>query len=223
VDVDLSLQEPPKPVEIRAVPHVTVRVQNVDGAGKPIPGREVVLIGAVKSKMDYQIKGVPDEQGAIVMLVPKGVRDVTLIISGDQSHAMRFRQGKDGALSDNTQPRLGTLDEDVNDLFVVYYQAPVVVVRVLGPNGTAVKDCTVSARYLPPAVPGARMPIRNPPFFEQQADGRWRSSGILPDEEFALGVQAKGLPLNSQTLKLAEGELREVEVRLGPNGSQPAR
>jgi protocatechuate 3,4-dioxygenase beta subunit len=192
MNVNLSVQEPPEPVEFRAVPHVTVRVQNVDGAGKPTPGREVALIGKLEKGGDYQIKGVPDEHGRIVALMPKGAY-VTMLIFGDANRVKRFRQGKDGPLSDDTQPRLGTLDEDVDDLFVVYYKAPVVAVRVLGADGRAVKDCRVNVRYPQPEVQGGRAPLRDSVNFEQQEDGRWRSRGILPDQEFTLEVESKGI------------------------------
>jgi len=50
--------------------------------------------------------------------------------------------------------------------------------------------------------------------FEKQADGRWRSEGLLPDENLRLTVEAEGYQSYSQPVNLPEGSTREVEARL---------
>ena len=50
--------------------------------------------------------------------------------------------------------------------------------------------------------------------FARQDDGRWRSSQLLPDEEFTVTVDAPGYEPKSEKLKLSEGAVKELEVRL---------
>jgi hypothetical protein len=46
--------------------------------------------------------------------------------------------------------------------------------------------------------------------FEKQPDGRWRSISLLPDMELTIDVKAPGWKADSRTVKLREGEVREV-------------
>ena len=50
--------------------------------------------------------------------------------------------------------------------------------------------------------------------FEKQSDGRRRTSGLLPDEEFTLTVEAEGYEPKSEKLKLPEGVTKELEMKL---------
>jgi hypothetical protein len=52
--------------------------------------------------------------------------------------------------------------------------------------------------------------------FEKQDDGRQRSEQLLPDEEFTVTVDAHGFEPKSEKLKLPEGVVKELEVRLKP-------
>jgi hypothetical protein len=47
-----------------------------------------------------------------------------------------------------------------------------------------------------------------------QDDGRRRTSQLLPDEEFTLTVEAEGYAPRSDTLKLSEGTVKELDVKL---------
>ena len=50
--------------------------------------------------------------------------------------------------------------------------------------------------------------------FEKQADGRWRSEQMLPDENVQLTVEADGFKSDTRMVHLPEGVTRDVEVRL---------
>ena len=52
--------------------------------------------------------------------------------------------------------------------------------------------------------------------FEKQDDGRQRSEQLVPDEEFTVTVEAPGYEPKSEKLKLPEGAVKELEVRLKP-------
>ena len=50
--------------------------------------------------------------------------------------------------------------------------------------------------------------------FMPENDGRWSTTGLLPDEGFTLTVEAEGYEPKSEKLKLPEGAVKELEVRL---------
>ena len=47
-----------------------------------------------------------------------------------------------------------------------------------------------------------------------QDDGHRRTSQLLPDEDFTLKVEADGYEPRSETLKLSEGAVKELDVKL---------
>ena len=50
--------------------------------------------------------------------------------------------------------------------------------------------------------------------FEEQEDGRFRSSQLLPDEEVTVTAHAEGYAEASQKVKLVEGTSKDVEIVL---------
>src|SRR5439155_5797881 len=70
------------PVDVRALPHVTVRIQYVDSAGKPTRGHGVDFI-AKRDGEHYSALGRIDEHGTIELLVPKGVNEAKLLTGTD--------------------------------------------------------------------------------------------------------------------------------------------
>ncbi|MCA9021825.1 MAG: hypothetical protein KDA74_16870, partial [Planctomycetaceae bacterium] len=50
--------------------------------------------------------------------------------------------------------------------------------------------------------------------FEEQVDGRWRSSQLLPDQELSISIEKQGYTTEPQTVKLKEGEIRDIEFVL---------
>jgi hypothetical protein len=50
--------------------------------------------------------------------------------------------------------------------------------------------------------------------FEEQEDGRFRSSQLLPDEEVTVTAHAEGYKDGTATVKLAEGTSKDVEIVL---------
>ncbi len=56
--------------------------------------------------------------------------------------------------------------------------------------------------------------------YERQEDGRLRSEQLLPDEEVTVTVVAAGYVPKSATLKLAEGAVKELTVRLQIDASR---
>jgi hypothetical protein len=90
-----------------------------------------------------------------------------------------------------------------------------VTVTVVSEGGQKPKFAQISAEYFRAnAAPrgtfiqenGARSDIA----FEEQKDGRFRSSTLFPDEKFKLTVTAEGYEPRSEVLSLSEGVTKEL-------------
>ena len=89
-------------------------------------------------------------------------------------------------------------------------------VRVVGDDGSPVNDATVTAVF-PPETRNCSSRILA---FHKENDDRWLCGFLPDDEEFTLTVAAKGYEPNSQKLKVALGEIRDLVVKLKPAGSK---
>src|SRR5258707_1120225 len=59
----------------------------------------------------------------------------------------RLRRGDKGGLHNQRRIDLGTVNEDVKDLQIIRYGAPILIVKVKGPEGVELKDVGVTAVY----------------------------------------------------------------------------
>lgn len=80
----------------------------------------------------------------------------------------------------------------------------------LAPSASAAVDVTTGAGVAPVTDNGVQGDVS----FDKQDDGRWRSSQLLPDEEFTLTLDAEGYRPKSEKLTLAEGAVKEIEWKL---------
>ena len=208
------------PVEVRAVPHVIVRVQYIDSRGNPTRGHAVHLVGKRPDGAHHSVRGPIDPHGTIEILAPRGMTDVKLLAGTDTFSALRYRRGAAGDLRDASEIPLGMLDGDVTDLFIVRFAAPTLIVRAVARDGQpASDDWRPRVDYPPGTVTNGgrwRNDIRGDVFFHRQDDGSWRSSQLLPDIDFTVTAEAAGKSSVPQTLKMNEGETREVALKLAP-------
>jgi protocatechuate 3,4-dioxygenase beta subunit len=208
-------------IEIRAVPHVTIRLQYLDSQGRPTRGHAVQIAGKYNGQAQF-IHGQVDAHGLIEVLVPRGLTDAEVLAGTDTFSALRFRRGPGGDLLDAGDISLGTLDDDVTDLFLVRFVAPALIVRAVDAKGQpAGEDWRPRVDYVVGAVspkpPGLtwRDGLQGDVYFHRQDDGSWRSSQLLPDVEFTVSAEAPGVGRAApQTLRLTEGEVREVTLTL---------
>ena len=97
--------------------------------------------------------------------------------------------------------------------------APILLVKVVTKDGGKPKGVAVSALY--PEGKGQfggrlilRNGLRSDVSFEEQKDGRFRSSQLLPDEEVTVTGHAEGYQEASTKVKIPEGETKEIEIVL---------
>ena len=206
-------------VDFRAVPHVTLVAQYYRSSGEPRSGNEMFLVGKHKETF-YSKRCRPDANGRIEVFAPVGLQEAMLDVFTNEHSSLRHRLTKDGPLINETTIRLGTLTADVEEIAIIRYVAPILLIKAVDEEGTLIEDAWVTLMYAPGRAPhGGGQYIRNGRnaghvSLEGNGDGRWRSSQLLPDEEFTLTVEAKGYESYSQKLNLSEGETREVVIAL---------
>ena len=111
------------------------------------------------------------------------------------------------------------LDHDIKGIEIIRYEAPIVIVKVVGESGEKPKGARVTAAYPQGKSQyqgkmimkgGAQSDVS----FEEQEDGRFRSEQLFPDEEATFTAVADGCEPKSETFKLPEGAIKEVTFSL---------
>lgn len=215
----------PAAVEVRAVPHVTISGQYYDSKGKPCRGHAPYVHGRLDGTFwhaESQCK-----EGKVTIDVPHGLEDVTLDIMTNEHGAVRWRKAKGEPLNNNRNARLGTLTDDLSGLEFIAYTAPIIRATVKGPDGVELKEVAVTAVYgagkagddgiMFFSAGGRRSDVS----FEGRGKGVYQSSQLFPDEEVTVIAYAEGYASKPVTLKLAEGETKDVELKLEPAKEEP--
>jgi len=205
-------------VEIHAVPHVLVAIQQLDSQGKPHKTHAVQVSGQVEGRAWWG-SGIPDDTGKIAVRVPQGLSDAQITLMVNEHQSTRSRWSTDSPWSNEHRMTAPILDHDYPEVSVIYYTAPVLLVRATAEDGSPIPDFKCRLEYSKDRKPEERPPhwidgVSGDVNFEKQADGRWRSEQLLPDENVQLTVQADGFKSYTRTVNLPEDTTREVNATL---------
>jgi beta-lactamase regulating signal transducer with metallopeptidase domain len=229
--VTLEEEKTPEPVEIKATPHVVVEAQMFDSQGKKRSGQEIALGGTffglsgsffgLGHRDLWSGRCEPTADGAYKILAPRGLERAEIRLITDEHSALRFRLSKDAPLRHDRAIVLGTLDHDVKGIEIIRYEAPIILLKATTKDGKPVKGFRVSADYTEPdpqhegkfILKGG---VGSDVNLEEQGDGRYRSSQLVPDREVKVTAQADGFKPASRKLKLPEGKTEEVTLVLEP-------
>lgn len=209
----------PGPIEIRAVPHVTIKARYFDSAGKPRSGHDQTLFGFVDGGSYVADSSNPGKDGWFEIRAPRGLQRAEINLSTNEHSALRWRLGDKAPLMRTRQMNLGTLDKDLDNLEIIRYVAPVLLLKPVDQNGEVLANCEPNLTYTKQTPDDAlrRYTVGNNVHLEHQPDGRWRSEQLLPDEPFTVAIEKNGFEITTtEELSLAEGEEREVTVVLKP-------
>jgi hypothetical protein len=216
--------EAPEPLAIRASPAVVIEGQWLDSKGQPKSGWSSFVFGRIDGS-SWHAQTRPDSQGKFSLKVPHGVEEVQLDIMTNEHASARHRIGKDGPLTEGRNVMLGTLDHDVTGIEIVRYVAPIIVVNATTKDGHQIKDFKVTAEYTGEFTgPGTSLDKRvhvvgggkKEAIQDEQYDGRYRTSQLLPDREVNVTVTADGFATASRKVSLPEGKTEEVTFVMEP-------
>jgi hypothetical protein len=197
---------------------VVIGIQQLDSQGRPHKTHEIRASGILNGA-SWWGEGRPDDNGKILIKAPLGLAEARFDIMVNEHQATRHRWSDHSAWSNADQMTAPVLDHDSPEVSVVYYSSPILLVRAVAEDGTAVPDFKCSLAYAPDRKPYVQTPnwisgVSGDVDFEKQQDGRWRSQSLLPDENLALTVRAAGFQTYSNSVNLPEGSTREVVATL---------
>lgn len=113
-----------------------------------------------------------------------------------------------------TAVRLGTVEAGRPDIRIRRYPDSIVKIKVAGDDGKPPADVKLVAHYVrEPDMRAAGVDFDRPQPQPFVSGGEFRHI-ILPDEEVEISATAAGGWARSARVKLAEGETREVTLRL---------
>ncbi len=232
----------PGPVILREAPTVTIEARFVDSKERPARGSFVVVFGqtpainnqAVQQEpifeddglaasingteredkitqfLNWQTYTVPDAAGRLVMRAPLGLDDAQIVTMPiNETFAIRSRLGVGKPLNLGSEGQLGTLKTDIRGVTFVLYDAPMMMATVKTEDGEspAVNTQVNASLHSEGNEIGTG--------FVEQADGRFRSQCLLPDQEYEVSAWATGfVPNRMQRLKLREGASIDVTLTL---------
>ena len=225
--LEIKEGETPAPLEIRALPSVVIEGHWVDSKGQP-KGGWISLVGGRMDGSSWIAQARADPQGRFSVKVPHGLEQVTVTIMTGEHASTRYRIGKGGPLVEGNWPRLGTLDHDVKDIEIVRYVSPIIVIDATTKDGQQIKDFKADVQYTHPGPDNGKTVYlrgggkKKDAIQDEQYDGRYRTSNMLPDKEVTVSVSADGFEGASRKLSLPEGKTEEVTFVLEPKAPKGA-
>jgi hypothetical protein len=216
--VTINAGEAPAPLEVRGAAAVVIDGQWLDSQGQPKGGWSSSVFGRLEDAFWHAMTR-PDAQGRFSLNVPLGLADVELHISTNEHASARHRVGREGPLADGRRLALGRLDHDVRGIEIVRYVAPIAVINATSRDGRQIKGFKATVEYAEPGLDSQVHVVgggQTPTIQDEQYDGRYRTSQLLPDREVKLTVSADGFVTASRRLALAEGKIEELTFVLEP-------
>ncbi len=212
----------PPPLEVRASPFVVIEGRWVDSKGQPKSGWQSSVFGRFDGGFWHDMTE-PDAQGSFSLKVPHGLEQVELDISTNEHASARHRIGKDGSLTAGRRVKLDTLDHDVKGLEIVRYDAPIILINATSKDGKQIKGFKATAKYTQFDAGGetqvhlAGGPDTPEAIKDEQGDGRYRTTSLLPDREVEVTATAEGFTTGSRKVTLPEGKSEEITLVLEPS------
>src|SRR5262249_21251873 len=145
-----------------------------------------------------------------------------LDISTNEHASALHRIGKNGPLVSGRSVKLGTLDHDVKDIEIVRYVAPIMIINATSKGGRQIQGFKASVEYVTgDAGSDKRVHLMGggkklDALQDEQNDGRYRTSQLLPEKEVNVSVSADGFVTASRKMSLKEGKIEEVNFVLEP-------
>ncbi len=218
--VTLKDAEKSPSIELKAVPHIVFTAQLYNSKREKRSGHEFWLSGEI-NKVDWNAQCASTPDGLYRVLVPKGLQEAQIMLVTNEHSSLMFRTKKDGELHHARTIHLGSLDRDSSEVEIIRYVAPIILINAVTKDGKQVKGFRPSVDYVTQDGPAEGKYVikgdgQSDVSFEEQADGKWRTSQLAPDREVTVSVKAAGFAPATRTMTLTEGKTEEVTFTLTP-------
>ncbi len=204
-----------EPLTIRAVPYVVLSGTYLNSKGEPCSGHSIWIIGRMNGEFYSASSSTPQKDGKFTLKIPHGLEQAELDPITNEHSALRWRMSPEGELDFGRRFKLGTVEDDISGFEVVRYTAPILLAKPVDEEGNLLAGCEPVLTYVSAAEKELTVYVTGSHIsFEQQTDGRHRSSQLLPDEPFKITMKKEGYTAEEVELSLAEGETRDVTITL---------
>lgn len=210
-----------------AVEEVTVRGKVIHAKDAPRSRQPFEIFGG-EGVNRFTGRATTDADGNFEFRVPAGLTNVQFNpSSGNDGYVYQWKRGEDGKLRGG-EITLANLDAEVTDLIMIEQRAATLTIKATTPGGAAPKNgIGAEIRYAEPDLwrewgTNWRDNMQRGDVAIEYADQRQRAviKQLVPDRKFTATVWVKGFEPASQTLSLGEGESREIEIKLTPQGTR---
>ena len=208
--VELTEESFDRPLIIQAVPHVYISGQCYDSKGKPRAIHSPSVMGRLNEQIVWVQEGRTDKTGEFKLMVPHGIENARLSFSTNEHSALTVQfSGK--PVSPQRHYNYPTIEEDLTDIRVVRYVAPILQVKVVDQDGKLVDDARLNVIYS--NVTGNMMGF-SPTSFEKQDNGIYRSESLCPGIEFSVAATQGESKSDTKKLMMKEGETDVITLVL---------
>ena len=220
--ISIIEDEPIEPIEVRAVPHVTVRGRFFDSKGEPSFSYRQFFSGENGGESFFGESTRPGADGWFEFKVARGSTNVAVETLQNEHSGLRWRTSPNEPLRSgdqrNDRIELGTLEDDFTTLEIVQYVSPIVLVKIVDEEGNSVTGFKPNGKYIVDDDPNNRYLDRGTVSrFTHQPDQRWRSNSLLPDVKLKVSIvpikdggESLVFDTAPQTILLVEGENKEI-------------
>lgn len=215
----LKAGDQPKPLTVRAYPHVELHAKWLDSKGKPTNGYSFFVSGRMDGRFWSWRSPRPDPKtGKVVVAVPHGLQNARLNLITSSKYAIRWRAKKDDQLRRGRFITLGNLDDDRFGIEIIHFTSPTLMIKAVDEKGKIIPDVKIQSDYAPQKPP-AKFGVRTftgDVGFRKQTDGRWRSSQMQPNVMTTVTVKKSGYEAKPQKISLKEGQAGELVFKMTP-------
>ncbi|WP_417387886.1 carboxypeptidase regulatory-like domain-containing protein [Gimesia sp.] len=216
LEVTIAEGQPHEPILFKEVPSVIVRGRFFNSKGEPRASHKQHITGRINGQFIFRTSTLPKNDGWFEFKVPRGLEQTDIQFMTNEHGALLWRLKPEDPLHFGYIAELGTLNEDLTTLEIVRFTAPILLLKAVDEQGNLIREFKISSKYTSLPKPEKRLLYANggDVDFEAQEDGRWRSSQLLPDRELSISIEKQGFTTEPQTVKLKEGEVRNIEFVL---------
>jgi formylglycine-generating enzyme required for sulfatase activity len=204
--------------DTQAAAQLTIEAHVADSSGKALIGQRMFLTGR-SSGENYETFADSDDNGTIVMDVPRGIQQLSLsLLNANSETIARFGPSNRAHLRLNGRLEGIDLFEDWKGIEITHYRCPTLLVKAVDQNGKIIDGFKPELTYFSTPANAVRSirGHRGDVYFAKVSDGRWRSEQLIPSKEFTLAVTAPGYRASFEKLSLREAEVKELTVTLAP-------
>jgi hypothetical protein len=208
-----------QPVVIRAPSTVRIHVRVVDGAGKPLSNERLAIGQTADYRNAHIATPIANKPGEYEFLYPQGEYIRDLVLQHPWEQVAFYQEADDKPAIPGSMLLLGKAEEDMSGITIHLRQAGLVQLLIKTDTGGPMPaNTSINTSYVN-SYPDSSVRFGGGVVQFRSPKGPWSSElkQIAPDEPLKIEIKAPGYQAASETVLLADGETKTLEVTLTPS------